>query len=161
MAQMDKDGLLADIRKAKQASGRSEFLDRFENEVVTWKDLSNDGELQKRVSSLLKLNRYLIGAYPHDFNTQLRAVSGLLLISYNMQTLEMDYLPVRQEAIHATEALARRFPKEDRAHAQLGHVLATSDENRNQEARLQFEKCLELNSTNQYCREYLSRLSGG
>ena len=71
----------------------------------------------------------------------------------------MNYLLVREEAIAATRTLVRSFPNEDRAYAQLGHVLATSSEAQDEAARRQLETCIELNPSNTYCREYLARLS--
>jgi len=163
VTQMDKDQLLTEIRQAKGASGNDDaqraFLQQFESQVSTWADPSKDGEVQKRASSLLPLLRQLISTGPRNIETQLQAASRLLELSYTMQNLDMNYRPIREEAIQATRSLVRTFPKEDRAYAQLGHVLITSDEAEAPNARAQFEMCLDLNSTNTYCRNYLARLA--
>lgn len=163
VTQMDKEVLLSEISNAKTKARTEDrqgaFLDLFENQVRTWGDPSNDGEPQKRATSFLTLIRHLISAGPREIETRLQAASKLLELSYTMQNLDMDYRPVRKEAIQATKLLARSFPKEDRAHAQLGHVLITSDETEAKSARAEFETCLELNPSNAYCRDYLSRLS--
>ena len=164
LMQMDKAQLLQEIHKAKADARKSDpgalsLLDRFENDVAKWDDLSNDGEPQKRATSLLSLLRQLISAAPGAFETQLQASSSLLMMSYAMENLDMDYKPVRAEAIEASESLVRRFPREDRAYAQLGHALAVSDETKGSAACAQFEACLKLKPSNTYCRDYLARLS--
>ena len=100
-----------------------------------------------------------LAAGRHAFETELQLTSKLLALSYSMQSLDMNYQPVREEALESTRSLVSRFPEEDRAHAQLGHALLTSNEAEADAARTQFETCLKLNPENAYCREYLARLS--
>jgi hypothetical protein len=62
-------------------------------------------------------------------------------------------------AIGSSESLVHKFPNEDRAHAELGHALISSDEKNVEVARSQFEMCLKINPKNTRCRDYLSLLS--
>lgn len=158
---MDKNQMLEKIRRAKSELGKDEsatrgYLDRFENEVSGWDDLSKEGELRKRALSQLTLTRYLLSSGPRDFETQLSASIGLLMLSATMHNLDMDPKPVREEAIEASKSLVQRFPQQDRARAQLGHALLICDEANAQAARSQFEICLKLNPANSVCRHYLS-----
>ena len=161
VVQVDKGDLLARIRKARSDSTQSDLLDQLENEVNGWDDdMSKSGEPQRRATSFVSLTRRIISRGPHDFETQLVAVSTLFGLSYTMENLAMDFTLVRKEAIDATKALARRFPKEDRAHAQLGSVLLYGDKSNADAARSEFEICLELNPSNRPCRDALSRVAG-
>ncbi|HEY3357350.1 MAG TPA: hypothetical protein VGQ83_29135 [Polyangia bacterium] len=147
----DPAALLAKLEAARAAGPPAEraLVDRL---VRALRAVQGGAPPTSAFRELLAVTRDLGRLYPDHFDTQLRVASTIGVAAASAEDLGLDAAALRVEAVARARALALAFPREPRAHGQLGHTLWMSGA-APLEALRPYARCLDLDPAQASCRK--------
>lgn len=156
---MTNKELLAKLEEAREKASPDErkFIEHQLELVKNFNPRSmNEEMLQNVVEQSVLLMEDYGEMYPDNFDIQLDLASAMFLAGYTTPNAGIDGAKYRDKGKEMSIKLAERFPDRASAHANLGYVYFRLDEQDN--SVKSFNKCIELEPENKFCRAYLEEI---